>query len=180
MTTKQKIFIEAYLANGYNGSRAALKAGYSEKTAREIARENLTKPDIKEEIQNRVTEELKSIGVNTKAVIEQVANLAFSDIRKLFDKNGNFKSIEKIDKRTAVAISGIKFTTKRSKQGEYEDVTDIRFSDKKGALETLCKHLGLFHDKNQIDPEENKINITVSLLSVENLNQPDCGNRPEQ
>lgn len=48
LTPKQKAFVREYKANGGNGTQAAIKAGYSEKTARKIASENVTKPDIKE------------------------------------------------------------------------------------------------------------------------------------
>lgn len=50
LTVKQELFISAYCSNGYNGTQAAIEAGYSEKTARAIANENLTKPYIIEEI----------------------------------------------------------------------------------------------------------------------------------
>ena len=48
LTPKQKAFVREYKANGGNGTQAAIKAGYSEKTARKIASENVTKPDIQE------------------------------------------------------------------------------------------------------------------------------------
>lgn len=54
LTTKQQAFIEAYLANGFNATQAALTAGYSEKTARSIGAENLTKPDIARAVQARI------------------------------------------------------------------------------------------------------------------------------
>ena len=47
LTPKQKAFCDEYLANGYNGTQAALKVGYSKKTAYSIAGENLKKPEIK-------------------------------------------------------------------------------------------------------------------------------------
>lgn len=56
LTTKQQAFVEAYLSNGFNATQAALSAGYSEKTARSIGSENLTKPDISEVIQQRIAE----------------------------------------------------------------------------------------------------------------------------
>lgn len=52
LTEKQKRFVREYKTNGGNGTQAAIKAGYSEKTARKIANENLTKPDIIEALEN--------------------------------------------------------------------------------------------------------------------------------
>ena len=46
LTTKQKAFCDYYIENGGNGTEAAIKAGYSEKTAAEMSSENLRKPNI--------------------------------------------------------------------------------------------------------------------------------------
>ena len=51
LTPKQKAFVREYKKNGGNGTQAAIKAGYSEKTARKIAAENVTKPVIREALE---------------------------------------------------------------------------------------------------------------------------------
>lgn len=51
LTPKQRAFVREYKANGGNGTKAAIKAGYSEKTARKIASENVTKPDIQQALE---------------------------------------------------------------------------------------------------------------------------------
>jgi len=51
LTKKQDAFVKEYLLNGFNGTQAAIKAGYSENTAYSIANENLNKPDIKKAIE---------------------------------------------------------------------------------------------------------------------------------
>ena len=53
MTERQKRFCDFYIQTG-NGTEAAIKAGYSEKTARFIANENLTKPYIKTYIEEQL------------------------------------------------------------------------------------------------------------------------------
>ena len=53
LTQKQIAFVREYKINGGNGTQAAIKAGYSEKTARKIASENVTKPDIREELEKQ-------------------------------------------------------------------------------------------------------------------------------
>lgn len=55
LSNKQQAFVEAYLANGFNATKAARTAGYSARTARSIGAENLTKPDISTAIQQRMT-----------------------------------------------------------------------------------------------------------------------------
>ena len=53
LTKKQKAFADEYLRNGGNATQAAIKAGYSEKTAKETGYENLTKPHIKDYIDDK-------------------------------------------------------------------------------------------------------------------------------
>ena len=55
LTQKQRRFIDEYIISG-NATQAAIKAGYSKKTARKIGQENLTKPDIKAAIEKRNAE----------------------------------------------------------------------------------------------------------------------------
>lgn len=50
LTTKQELFVSAYCSNGFNATQAAIEAGYSPESAREIGSENLTKPAIIDEI----------------------------------------------------------------------------------------------------------------------------------
>lgn len=55
LTPKQQLFVDEYIKSG-NATDAAIKAGYSPKTARSIAQENLTKPDIKSYIDAKLAE----------------------------------------------------------------------------------------------------------------------------
>lgn len=55
MTAKQKRFCDEYLVD-LNATQAAIRAGYSEKNANNIASENLAKPNIKKYISDRMAE----------------------------------------------------------------------------------------------------------------------------
>jgi phage terminase small subunit len=55
LTPKQKAFADAYIETG-NQTEAARRAGYSEKCAKQVASENMTKPDVSAYIQSRMAE----------------------------------------------------------------------------------------------------------------------------
>lgn len=55
LTAKQRRFCDEYLID-LNATQAAIRAGYSKKTARKIGQENLTKPDIKDYLDRRMAE----------------------------------------------------------------------------------------------------------------------------
>ena len=69
LTTKQKIFCDEYLKSG-NAKEAAIKAGYSPKTAKSIGQENLTKPDLKAYIDAKMVEIESHKIADAKEVLE--------------------------------------------------------------------------------------------------------------
>ena len=83
----------------------------------------------------------------------EYARLAFLDIRKAFDEGGNLIPIHELDDDTAAAITGLEVDKKVSKMTDENGeplveshLHKIKFSDKKGALDSLAKCLGMFAD----------------------------------
>ncbi len=74
LTPRQKLFCDWYLKLG-NGTEAAVKAGYSEKTSRFIASENLTKPNIQTYLAHRRTELEELLGFNKATVIQDLLTI---------------------------------------------------------------------------------------------------------
>ena len=88
-------------------------------------------------------------------MLAEYAKIAFLDIRKAFDGSGNLIPIHELDDSTAAAISGLDVDKKVSKMTNEngEPVVEsylhkIKLSDKKGALDSLAKTLGMFSDGN--------------------------------
>lgn len=81
LTTKQRAFVEAYLANGFNATRAAITAGYSARTARSIGAENLTKPDIAGLISKR----LREMSMSADEALYRLSEQARGSIEDLLD-----------------------------------------------------------------------------------------------
>ena len=74
MTPKQKRFCDEYLID-LNATQAAIRAGYSEKNARNIASENLAKPNIKEYIENRMAEKEKTLIADQDEVLKYLTSV---------------------------------------------------------------------------------------------------------
>lgn len=68
LTSKQLRWIEEYLVD-FNGAAAAIRAGYSEKSARSIAHENTTKPDIQAVLQARQAATAKELQITREGVV---------------------------------------------------------------------------------------------------------------
>lgn len=77
LTVKQKQFADEYLVD-FNATQAAIRAGYSEKTAYSIGWENLRKPEIKEYIKTATEEKVLSAEA-TKKILSDIANAKLND-----------------------------------------------------------------------------------------------------
>ena len=71
LTLKQKMFIDEYLID-LNATQAAIRAGYSPKTAKDIASQNLAKLNIRIEIDKRMAERSKRVGMNADRVLQEL------------------------------------------------------------------------------------------------------------
>ena len=149
MTPKQEMFVKEYLVD-LNATQAAIRAGYSEKTAGQIGEQNLKKLEIASEIQKEMDKRSQKTEITSEMVIKEIAKLAFGDIRKLFDADGRLLPVSILPADIAAAVSSIKVVTSRipgTDPVEVEHTSEIKFWDKRGSLELLGKHLKLFTDK---------------------------------
>lgn len=78
LTKKQELFCYEYIKD-FNGSKAAIRAGYSEKSSRNIAAETLAKPYIQKFIEKISNDIFKSIGLRAERVIHEIVNIAFNE-----------------------------------------------------------------------------------------------------
>lgn len=155
LTEKQKRFTEEYLID-LNATQAAIRAGYSPNSARDIGSENLTKPDIRARIDEALAERSKRTGINADRVLREIARIAFVNAADVI----NFDSAtiaEGASTDDTAAIASVKVKTIPTADGEGVE-REIRLADKLKALELCGKHLGMFKD----NPEAN-IPVTVVI-----------------
>lgn len=89
LTDKQRRFADEYVANGFNATQAAIKAGYSKKTARKIGSENLTKPAIQEYIAERTAAYEESLVAKGEEVLQFLTEVMRGGLEEThFDSNG--------------------------------------------------------------------------------------------
>lgn len=84
MTPKQQRFVEEYLVD-LNASQAALRAGYSPRTAPKIGSENLHKPEVQAAVAKLAHKRSEKTGLTAERVLETLAATAFGDVRKLIE-----------------------------------------------------------------------------------------------
>lgn len=148
LSPKQQAFVDQYLVD-LNATQAYLRAGYrcSEETARRNGHKLLTNTDIQAFVAERMADRAKRTEIDQDRVVLEIARLAFSDVRKLFDGN-RLKRMDEIDDATAAAISSVKVSTRQIGEGEVEHIAEIKLWPKTPAIEMAGKHVGLFGADN--------------------------------
>lgn len=160
LTDKQQRFVEEYLID-LNATQAAIRAGYSEKTAKEIGCENLTKPNISEAIIKAKNERSERTKVNADYVLTKAVQLLetnLSDFLVTPEDGMPFFDLSKATEDQLACIETLQLDTARERDGVDEDgkslfmdVRKIRIGmpKKKEMLELIGRHVDVqaFKDK---------------------------------
>jgi len=170
LTSKQARFVEEYLVD-LNATQAAIRAGYSKKTAHVIGIENFGKPKIAEAIQKRRDELQAKTEMDQNWVLERYKRLVDYDLSDFFDDDGNLKPLSEIPQQALYAVTGFKniktrIIDQKANGGVKEIHTllqDLKLTDKKTALDSIGKHLGMFAEDNAQRRPVVPIQINVTL-----------------
>jgi phage terminase small subunit len=148
LNEKQRRFAEEYLID-LNATQAAIRAGYSTKTADRQGHRLLKNAEIQAAVTEGQRRRLRRVEVNQDTVLRELLRIATADIRNLFHPDGRLKKPEELDDDTAAAIASIEVVVRPvagSDGEEVEHVAKLKAWDKPRALEMLGRHLALFKD----------------------------------
>ena len=165
ITNKQRVFIEGYL-QCWNAAEAARRAGYSERTARIQASRLLSKANIQEEIQSRISEKAMS----ADEVLLRLGDMARGDMGEFMDiesmsfnlalekakELGKTHLIKRVKQRTII-------TQKKDGDEEENHYIELELHDSQSALVHLGKYHKLFTDKTEITGKDGEA-IRVTLI----------------
>lgn len=171
LTEKQARFVAEYLVD-LNATQAAIRAGYSEKTAEVIGYENLRKPQISAAIEKAIQDRQRRTEITQDRVLQELARIAFANgtdfarivstptVTTVVDEEGYTQQVlrpvqrvelvdtERIDPEKRAAIAGIK-------EGKFG--IEVKSHDKIRALELLGQHLGMFSGKDSNSPGQDEV-----------------------
>lgn len=143
LTSRQMRFAYEY-AKDHNGTQAAIRAGYNVAGASVEACRFLLKPSIQALIRDHEANALAAAGITREKVLRQLGRLAFLDPKKFYDENGKLKKTTDLDDDTAACLTGMEVEDQTNIFDETTTtVKKIKFSDMKGALDSLAKMEGM-------------------------------------
>lgn len=168
LTNKQQAFIDYYLIC-FNATEAARQAGYSEKTARSIGHENLTKPDIREEIDRRVSE----LTMSADEALVRMTQIARGDLARYIWDDGtiDIKTLKEDGNGHLLKKYNHTRTLSTRKDGTETESESVGFElyPADVAIERVMKYHGMFGAKGTGD---DPIQHTITYIS-ENRNNDD-------
>lgn len=167
LTEKQEMFCLEFVKD-LNATQAAIRAGYSESSAKEIASENLTKPNISARIKSIMRQRAKRLEITGDMVVQRLANIAFGHLGMVCtwtDSGLELKDIDELEEEALAIISEVSVSPVSDGDGGLLGYNKkVKTKDSLKALEMLSKHLGLL-DGNGSD-KKNTSSIRAKLSSV--------------
>ena len=167
LNRKQQSFVNEYLIDK-NATQAAIRAGYSERTAKNIAHNLLTKMDIQEAIETALQEQSKRTEITADRVLNELAKIGFADMATYTEWSNSgvtLISSDDLPEDASAAVAEVSETTTK-------DGGTVRFKlhDKLAALEKIGKHLNMFKEKVELTgddggPLEVSIDYRADLIS---------------
>lgn len=151
ITDQQKLFCHEYMKD-FNGTQAAIRAGYSKKTANEQAVRLLANISLQ-----KYLETLKQKAANkneelTERIKNELIKIGFSDIREYLDEDNTIKDISQLPKELTACVESIKKSETKFGEGKSTGTkTSIQFKlhSKLDALEKLARYVGLYEADNK-------------------------------
>jgi phage terminase small subunit len=153
LSAKRQAFVAEYLKD-FNASAAAIRAGYSPRTARSQAADLLTKPNIAKAIREAQEKAFANAEASVERTINEYARIAYLDPAAFFDAQGRLLPIAQMpeDARRAVASMEVEelFAGSGDERRRVGRLHKVRFASKVAALDSLAKHLGMFVDRLEL------------------------------
>ncbi|HTZ79040.1 MAG TPA: terminase small subunit [Stellaceae bacterium] len=136
---RQRMFVEEYLVD-LNPGEAAKRAGYKDRNPSNAANALLQRPLIVEAVRKAMDERARRTQIDADRVLREFARIAFADIRSFTEWDANsglkVKSLSDLSEDETAAIAEVKDGPTGGKK--------IKLHDKRKALESIARHLGLF------------------------------------
>lgn len=165
LNDKQEMFCREYIKD-LNATQAAIRAGYSAKTAGSIANRLLAKVAVQTRINALKDQRIEEVKIDANYVLKRLVEIDELDIADLLDDNGNLLPIPQWSKAWRTSVNAIDIA-KLKKDDDIESLLKkIKLPDKLKNLELIGKHATVlaFKDKLELTGKDGK-ELIVEVLS---------------
>lgn len=157
LNERERKFVNEYMLDG-NAARAAREAGYSESTASTKAVQILKRPAVAKLIRTRRAKAQEHLKLSEAEVLRHLYYLATRTSDDFVDEQGRLLPLQKLNRRAAACVDGIKQTEYYDRDGNLDRVeTTLKLSPKASGVDMALKHKGLFAPEKH----ENNVHVTI-------------------
>ena len=155
MTPKQTRFVAEYLID-LNATQAAIRAGYSAKTADVQGPRLLGNVGVRAAIATGKATQLDQADLSAARTLEELRRVAYGNIKSVFDEQGNLKPVHTLTDGEAAMISSVEVIIKNAEAGDghTDRIHKIKCWDKVRALHDLCEHFELLVTNVRVTSDE--------------------------
>lgn len=147
---RERSFVEEYLVD-FNGTQAAIRAGYSARTAGSIASELLKRPKIADALETAKANRLARTQYAADKVLAEMSTLAHSSVEHYaVSIEGAVTLAEGAPPDAMRAVKKVKRKTRILKDGTVEHDVELELWDKPTPLKLMGRHVGLFPDRVEV------------------------------
>lgn len=158
----QQRFVKEYMVD-YCARDAIVRAGYKGDNSGTRGSNMLRNKRVRAKIAKEQEKMSKKLEITQERILHEYEKIAFANVRDVVEWDKNKLTLKKsstLSEDTSAAIEEVSITNNRGSKA-----VKVRMHDKKGALDSLARHLGLFNDKIELRGSNNKpisfINITA-------------------
>lgn len=176
LTPKQEAFCNEYLVD-LNATQAAIRAGYSAKTAKSVGSENLSKPDVQSYLAERQADRAKRTEIDADYVLRRLAAIDQMDIKDIIQDDGTIKPVKDWPEVWRKSISGLDVSELFEGSGDKRELAGllkkIKLPDKLKNLELMGKHVqvGAFKETVEnkhsfVGPDGKPLDVKITTVYV--------------
>lgn len=147
-----------------NGTQSAIYAGYAEASARIEASRLLDREDVQAYLQQLRAVLEEKTGISAQKVLNEIAKIAFADIRNFYKGDDQLKAITDLDDNEAAALMSVKMYEEYTPDGPIGMNKEIKMYNKLDGLEKLARHLGLFEKDNRQKSTDSDKTMKVEII----------------
>jgi phage terminase small subunit len=168
---RRRRFAEEYCVD-FNATQAAIRAGYAPRGAHVTGCRLLTEPKIAETIRKLMEAATKRAGITVERTQQEIARIAYGDIRRLFDGDNRLRDVTTLDEDTAAMLGGLETEELWGETENAEGRTrrevigltrKVKMRDKLKALDQCMSLLGMHKTATPGTGEENVLHLSIRL-----------------
>ena len=162
LSAKQEAFCSEYIID-LNATQACIRAGYSEKSSKQMGTENLSKPAIQEQLAKLINDRSKRLEISADWVLEELKKIHELDILDIMnDELTAFKALSDWPKIWRTSISGMDIMTVTAESDVNQVVNKIKWPDKTKNLDMIGRHVNV----KAWEKEKQVTNVSNNIMPV--------------